>query len=223
MTFSWRASNIATQPQEVFLPNKPRTIDRSSLLALRPLHDVNITCVVTILGNTNIYAGEVSTFLSVAGEFTSVGIHNFLCSIFLVPSLNVTLYSSTSDVVLDITGYNSFTLQCSGKFTPSFEQTEEIFSFMVTKNHTPITSTLLSSLVSQNVETVSQNSSVQQTVEFPGPYTVLYNCTVAFSINGSLIAIGSNTTLIKVKGYNQSVYTDTVYLHVCKLHLTYTI
>ena len=210
VTFSWRASNITTQPQELFLPNKPRTIDRSSLLALRPLHDVNITCVVTIPGNTNIYAGEVSTFLSVAGEFKSVGIHNFLCSIFLVPSLNVTLYSSTNDVVLDISGYNSFTLRCSGKFTPSFEQTEEIFAFMVTKNHTPITSTLLNSLVSQKAETVSQNSSVQQTVEFPGPYTVLYNCTIAFSINGSLIAIGSNTTLIKVKGYNQFVYTDTV-------------
>ena len=105
--------------------------------------------------------------------------------------------SSSADTVLDINGYNSFSVQCGGKFRPNYMQSEESFSFILTKNSIPVTN--ISSPVSTTGETVSQNISVQQHAP-TGPTTLVYNCTVAFKISQSLIATSSNTTQVIVKG-----------------------
>ena len=106
--------------------------------------------------------------------------------------------SSNTSTVLDISGYNSFTVQCGGTFSPSFQQSRES-SFMLTRNSVSVTDGLSTSPVKTKENVVSQNSSVQQTAS-SGPATLVYNCTVAFSINGSLIITASNTTQVIVKG-----------------------
>ena len=107
--------------------------------------------------------------------------------------------SSNASTVLDISGYNSFTVQCGGAFSPSFQQSGESLSFMLTRNSVSVTDGLSTSPVMAAGDTVSQSSSVQQTAS-SGPATLIYNCTVEFSINGSLIITASNTTQVIVKG-----------------------
>ena len=113
-----------------------------------------------------------------------------------VPSLSVSV-SSNASTVLDISGYNSFTVQCGGTFSPSFSG--ESLSFMLTRNSVSVTDGLSTSPVMATGDTVSQSSSVQQTAS-SGPATLVYNCTVEFSISGSLITTASNTTQVIVKG-----------------------
>ena len=118
--------------------------------------------------------------------------------IFLVPSLSVSV-SSNASTVLDISGYNSFTVQCGGTFSPSFNQSGESLSFMLTRNSVSVTDGLSTSPVNTTRNFFSQSSSVQQTAS-SGPATLVYNCTVEFSISGSLITTASNTTQVIVKG-----------------------
>ena len=106
--------------------------------------------------------------------------------------------SSNASTVLDISGYNSFSVQCGGTFRPSSQQSGESLSFMLTRNSVSVTDGLSTSPVMLEGDTVSQSSSVQQTVS--GPATLVYNCTVAFSINGLLIITASNTTQVIVNG-----------------------
>ena len=116
---------------------------------------------------------------------------------FLASSLSVSV-SSNASTVLDISGYNSFTVQCGGIFSPIFQQSGES-SFMLTRNSVSVTDGLSTSPVKTTGNIVTQNSSVQQTAS-SGPATLVYNCTVAFSINGSLIITASNTAQVIVKG-----------------------
>ena len=106
--------------------------------------------------------------------------------------------STNASTVLDISGYNSFTVQCGGTFSPSSHQSGESLSFMLASNRSFIDG-LSTSPVMATGDTVSQNSSVQQTAS-SGPATLVYNCTVEFSISGSLITTASNTTQVIVKG-----------------------
>ena len=116
---------------------------------------------------------------------------------FTVPSLSVSV-SSNASTVLDIIGYNSFTVQCGGTFRPSSQQSGVSLSFMLTRNLVSVTDELSTSPVMLEGDTVSQSSSVQQTVS--GPATLVYNCTVSFSIDGLLIITASNTTQVIVNG-----------------------
>ena len=70
---------------------------------------------------------------------------------------------------------------------------------MLTRNSVSLTDGLSTSPVMAAGNMVTQNSSVQQTAS-SGPATLVYNCTVAFSISGSLIITASNTTQVIVKG-----------------------
>ena len=108
--------------------------------------------------------------------------------------------SPSASTVLDISGYNSFTVQCGGTFSPSAQQSGESLSFMLTRNSVPVTDGLSTSPVMTTGDTVSQSSSVQQTASSASPATLVYNCTVEFSISGSLIITASNTTQVIVKG-----------------------
>ena len=112
--------------------------------------------------------------------------------------------SSSSTEVLGIDGYNSFRVQCGGKFRRRFVQPRELFQFTLTRtDNMPITNVSLS-LVSRTGETISQNSSVQQYAPI-GPTTLVYNCTVYFRIGNSLIAVNSNTTQVTVRGELQCI------------------
>ena len=116
-------------------------------------------------------------------------------------SSNSVSVSSNASTVLDISGYNSFTVQCGGTFSPSFQSIRRITFIHVNRNSVPVTDELLStSPVMTTGDTVSQNSSVQQTASSASPATLVYNCTVEFSISGSLITTASNTTQVIVKG-----------------------
>ena len=115
-----------------------------------------------------------------------------------MPILNVTLSSNTG-TVLDISGYNSFTLQCSGKVNPIVTQSQESFSFKLTKNGLPVTKSPSISSTATSPLTLSQNKSLQQNASL-GPDSLVYNCTVCFSVSGSIIATHSSTTHIIVKG-----------------------
>ena len=70
---------------------------------------------------------------------------------------------------------------------------------MLTRNSVSLTDGLSTSPVMSSGSIVSRSSSVQQTAS-SGPATLVYNCTVAFSISGSLIITASNTTQVIVKG-----------------------
>ena len=105
--------------------------------------------------------------------------------------------SSSTHTILDIEKYNLFTLQCIGTFSPSFSQPGESFSSTLTRNNEAITDATIET--SKLLHTVSQRSTVQQNAS-SGPDFLLYNCTIVFSINGSHIATGSNTTLVVVRG-----------------------
>ena len=106
--------------------------------------------------------------------------------------------SSNASTVLDISGYNSFTVQCGGIFSPSFQQSGESLSFILTNNSVPVTDGLSTSPVINM--TISQSSSVQQTASSASPATLVYNCMFKLSISGSLITTASNTTQVIVKG-----------------------
>ena len=113
-----------------------------------------------------------------------------------VPMLSVSVSSST-DTVLDISGYNSFTLQCGGTFSPYYSQGG--VHIIWTRNGEPVTDGLSIGPLMTTGTKVSQNSSVEQTAS-SGPNTLVYNCTVVFSISGTVITTNSNTTQITVKG-----------------------
>ena len=132
-------------------------------------------------------------------KFPSLSTTNLSTFNNVVPTLSVSV-SSNASVVLDISGYNSFTVQCGGTFSPSFQQSGKSFSFILTRNSIPVTDGLSTSPVVTTVDTVSQSSSVQQTASSASPATLLYNCTVEFSISGSLITTASNITRVTVKG-----------------------
>ena len=124
--------------------------------------------------------------------------HVLLFYLLPVPSLSVQVSSNTS-TVLDISGYNSFTVQCGGTFRPISHQSGESLSFMLTRNSVSVTDGLSTSPVMAAGDAVSQSSSVQQTASL-GPATLVYSCTFVFSISGSLIITASNTTQATVKG-----------------------
>ena len=120
---------------------------------------------------------------------------------YIAPILNVSLSSDTS-TVLDISGYNSFTLHCEGKVSPIIARSKESFSFTLTKSGSPVTksSSCIGPVVTSKSLTISQNcSSVQQNASL-GSDLLVYNCTVGFSVNGFLVAIGSSTKHIFVRG-----------------------
>ena len=86
---------------------------------------------------------------------------------------------------------------------------------MLTRNSVPVTDGLSTSPVMTTGDTVSQSSSVQQTASSASPATLVYNCTVEFSISGSLITTASNTTQVIVKGEILYLLTLTI---ICYLH-----
>ena len=131
-------------------------------------------------------------------KFNDLCLFKYLVSI-PVPTLSVSV-SSNASTVLDISGYNSFTVQCEGTFSPSFQQSGESLSFMLTRNSVLVTDELSPSPVMTTGDTVSQSSSVQQTASSASLATLVYNCTVEFSISGLLITTASNTTQVIVKG-----------------------
>ena len=107
--------------------------------------------------------------------------------------------SSSASTVLEITDYNSFTVMCGATFHPSHIPRVS-FTFMLTKNNEPVTDTLfVGPVTSLSPTNVFQNTSVNQTAS-SGPDTLVYNCTVAYSISGSHITTDSSTTQVTVKG-----------------------
>ena len=114
--------------------------------------------------------------------------------------------SSNASTVLDTSHYNSFTVMCGATFHPSYMPTVS-FTFMLTKNNEPVTDTLfIGPVMSPALTNVFQNTSVNQTAS-SGPDTLVYNCTVAFSISGSHITTDSSTTQVTVKGELGLSYT----------------
>ena len=90
-------------------------------------------------------------------------------------------------------------MMCGATFRPS-NIPRVSFTFTLTKNNDPVTDTLfIGPVMSPAPANVFQNTSVNQTA-FSGPDTLVYNCTVVFSINGSHITTDSSTTQITVKG-----------------------
>ena len=106
--------------------------------------------------------------------------------------------SSSSNEVLGIDGYNSFRVQCGGKFRPYHMQPNVFFEPTLTKNNIPVTN-VSSSPVLKTEEMISQNSSVQQ-YALMGPTTLVYICTVTYRIGNALIATSSNTTQVIIRG-----------------------
>ena len=123
---------------------------------------------------------------------------------------NVSVSSSTS-TILDISDYNLFTVMCNATFEP--ETIPRVsFTFTLTKNdnNEPVNDMLsiISPVMSLSPTTLSQYSSVNQTAS-SGPDTLVYNCTIVFSINGSHITTGSSTTQVTVKGELELSYIHT--------------
>ena len=111
---------------------------------------------------------------------------------------NVSVFSSAS-TVLDISHYNSFTVMCGATFYPNFIPRVS-FTFVLTKSNEPVSDTLsIGPVMSPAPGNTSQYSFVQQTTS-SGQSILVYNCTVAFSINGSHITTDSSTTQVTVKG-----------------------
>ena len=95
--------------------------------------------------------------------------------------------SSYASTVLDISGYNSFTVQCGGTFSPSYTQSGESLSFMLTRNSAPVTDGFSTSPVMATGDTVSQSSSVQQTAS-SGPATLVTTALLGLaSVDHSLL------------------------------------
>ena len=117
---------------------------------------------------------------------------------------NVSVFSSAT-TVLDISDYNSFTVMCGATFSASHILTV-LFTFMLTKNNEPVTDTLFNGPVISSTTNVFQNTSVQLNAS-SGLDTLVYNCTVVFSINGSHITTDSSTTQVTVKGELELSYT----------------
>ena len=114
--------------------------------------------------------------------------------------------SSSASTVLDISHYNSFTVMCGATFHPSY-MPGVLFTFMLTKKNEPVTDTLfIGPVMSPSPNNVFQNTSVNQTA-FSGSDTLVYNCTVAYSISGSHITTDSSTTQVTVKGELELSYT----------------
>ena len=100
---------------------------------------------------------------------------------------------------------------CGATFHPS-NIPRVSFTFMLTKNNEPVTDTISPVMPPTPAPaTISQYNSVQQTA-FSGPDTLVYNCTVEFSINESHITTNSNTTQVTVKGELELSYIHTVNL-----------
>ena len=202
--FTWRTVNTLTQ-QPLIIPNTTVSSgSNTSVLILRPIRVsdpvlVDFICAIILPENLNIIGSTSLTLVNINGK-------NKICDCceiasyvkYLVPSLTVPV-SSNASTVLDISGYNSFTVQCGGTFSPSSHQSGESLSFMLTRNSVSVADRLSTSPVMSTGDTVSQSSSVQQTAS-SGPATLVYNCTVEFSISGSLITTASNTTQVIVKG-----------------------
>ena len=70
---------------------------------------------------------------------------------------------------------------------------------MWTRNGEPVTDGLSTGPLMLSETMVSQISSVEQTAS-SGPDTLVYNCTVVFSISGTVIIANSRTAQITVKG-----------------------
>ena len=199
--FTWRAVNPITM-QPLIIPNTTvSSSSNTSVLILRPIRVsdpvlVDFICALAFPKNVNLIGSTSFSLVNIKGkQFSSLcGCHYH----FPVPSLSVSV-SSNASTVLDISGYNSFTVQCGGTFSPSYHQSGESLSFMLTRNSVSVTDGLSTSPVMATGDTVSQSSSVQQTAS-SGPATLVYNCTVEFSISGSLITTASNTTQVIVKG-----------------------
>ena len=202
--FTWRAVNITQQP--LIIPNTTVSSgSNANVLVFRPIEVKNdvvveLTCAIAFPANSNITGSKSHKLIDIRGEiiFIKLALTHTLV-LFPVPTLSVSV-SSNASTVLDISGYNSFTVQCGGTFTPSYQQSGESLSFMLTSNSVSITDGLSNSSVMTTGDTVSRNSSVQQTASSASPATLVYNCTVEFSISGSLITTASNTTQVIVKG-----------------------
>ena len=112
---------------------------------------------------------------------------------------NVSILSSAS-TVLDISHYNFFTVMCGATFHPSYIPRVS-FTFMLTKNNEPVSddTIVIGPVMSSSTTNVFQNTSVNQTA-FSGQSTLVYSCTVVFSVNGSHVTTDSSTTQVVVKG-----------------------
>ena len=219
--FAWRAVNFLTQ-QPLIIPNTTVSSgSNTSVLILRPIRVsdpvlMDFICAVAFPENANIIANTFLILASINGKIIMFLIVPCIVNIFPVSSLSVSV-SSNASTVLDISGYNSFTVQCGGTFSPSSHQSGESLSFSLTRNSVPVTDGLSTSPVMATGNTVSQNSSVQQTAS-SGPATLVYNCTVDFSISGSLITTASNTTQVIVKG-ELALYTIGPYASLLSTYL----
>ena len=120
--------------------------------------------------------------------------------------------SSSANIVLDISGYNSFTLQCDASFSSHFIRANESFDFVWKRNDKPLNIGVLINSLTYSASGVYQNSSVQQTA-LSGTSTLEYNCSVLFSIRGSLITTSSSITYVTVKGKLELSDADYTKIH----------
>ena len=121
---------------------------------------------------------------------------------------------SSANTVLDISGYNSFNLQCGARFGYHSIRANESFKFVWKKNSETLNQISTDSLNYSDSD-VSQNSSVQQNASSNQHLVrIVYSCFVVFSINGSFIVSSSNSTLVIVKGELKTFYTCTDYTYI---------
>ena len=124
---------------------------------------------------------------------------------------------SSANTVLDISGYNSFNLQCDARFGYHSIRANESFKFVWKKNNETLNQIHVVSTDSLNYSDsdVSQNSLVQQNASSSQHLVhIVYSCFVVFSINGSFIVSRSNSTLVIVKGELTIFYTCTDYTYI---------
>ena len=131
---TWSANNTGGAQETLPLPNSIVN-GQSSLLVFRPItfNDISfrLRCVATVPENANVLEGNTSIPINIFGKeinfFDNVCIKfdSFLKSSSNALSVSV---SSSASTVLDISGYNSFTVQCGGTFSPSAHTIRRITS-----------------------------------------------------------------------------------------------
>ena len=162
----------------------------------------NYSCNIT--AHTSVGGGPAATTSITTEQYSKFKAYMYstISDVFLTIAaasvLSVSV-SSSANIVLDISGYNSFTLQCDASFSSHFIRANESFDFVWKRNDKPLNNGVLINSLTYSASGVYQNSSVQQTA-LSGTSTLEYNCSVLFSIRGSLIATSSSTTYVTVKG-----------------------
>ena len=101
--------------------------------------------------------------------------------------------------VTDISGYNSFNIQCSAAVSPVHSVPNSALVFSLTRNSMAVIGALTSSPAQHQNQELSQSSSVQQTAG-SGPATLVYRCSVAYRIGVTTIIMNTNNSKVTVIG-----------------------